>query len=272
MSFNLERLLYLREKDTPLDRLGDATHKLFDWIYTERLAEFTQIEGKENIPHPPFVAAYAPHTGIEIFAINTAFENTPIVWITKMEGYSSLPKILQTGHFIPIHRHEMDVRAIRSANKVLQSGGVIASALEGTRGDEKKVDRSTITLEQRLPLQPAQPGLVYLALKNKVPILPVTIWGPENEQLFPVPEVIVDELGKLGLAVAVLKATLAGKGSKPEVHIRISRPYEEHLRDPRFEERIDSNYLSEHAHNIMTTCIIPQLPPKWPLGYYEGWK
>ncbi|MFN3285815.1 MAG: lysophospholipid acyltransferase family protein [bacterium] len=64
----------------------------------------------------------------------------------------------------PVRRGEPDRQAIRTALQVLERGGVVGMFPEGTRNP-------------RGYLLPAEPGAAFLALKARVPILPVAILG-----------------------------------------------------------------------------------------------
>ncbi|MCL6499142.1 MAG: 1-acyl-sn-glycerol-3-phosphate acyltransferase [Firmicutes bacterium] len=64
----------------------------------------------------------------------------------------------------PVRRGEPDRQAIRTALQVLEQGGVVGMFPEGTRNP-------------RGYLLPAEPGAAFLALKARVPILPVAILG-----------------------------------------------------------------------------------------------
>jgi 1-acyl-sn-glycerol-3-phosphate acyltransferase len=68
---------------------------------------------------------------------------------------------------IPLHSGQADIIAIRKGLSVLENGEIIAIAPEGTRSHDGK-------------LQPAQPGVVLLALHSQAPLIPVAFYGAEK--------------------------------------------------------------------------------------------
>jgi 1-acyl-sn-glycerol-3-phosphate acyltransferase len=68
---------------------------------------------------------------------------------------------------IPVHRGEADLAAVKMALRVLQSGGVILLAPEGTRSPTKQ-------------LQAGKAGTILLALRSKATIVPVGVTGTEQ--------------------------------------------------------------------------------------------
>lgn len=77
------------------------------------------------------------------------------------------------GHFLRsvgaifVNRGEVDREALRSALRVLERGGILGMAPEGTRSKTRR-------------LQPARPGVAYLAHLSGAPIVPVAITGTER--------------------------------------------------------------------------------------------
>jgi len=68
---------------------------------------------------------------------------------------------------IPLKRTQVDREALEKGLEVIRAGSPLVVAPEGTR--------------RRHPgMQAAKPGLAFLALKAKVPIVPVGITGTEN--------------------------------------------------------------------------------------------
>jgi 1-acyl-sn-glycerol-3-phosphate acyltransferase len=66
-----------------------------------------------------------------------------------------------------IKRGEVDRDALRAITQVLKSGRAVGIAPEGTRSKTKA-------------LQPAKPGVAWLARSTGVPIIPVAVWGVED--------------------------------------------------------------------------------------------
>lgn len=68
---------------------------------------------------------------------------------------------------IPIRRGEPDMKAIRKALDVLEAGGIVVIAPEGTRSGHGRLQRG-------------RAGAVLLALRSGAPILPVVFYGGEE--------------------------------------------------------------------------------------------
>jgi 1-acyl-sn-glycerol-3-phosphate acyltransferase len=68
---------------------------------------------------------------------------------------------------IPLHRGEADMTAVRAGLDVLKKGWLLTVAPEGTRTGNGR-------------LRQGHPGIVIMALKSEVPILPVAYWGHEQ--------------------------------------------------------------------------------------------
>lgn len=89
---------------------------------------------------------------------------------------------------IPVRRGEADLEAVRRCLDVLKAGDMLAIAPEGTRSYHGRLLR-------------AQPGVVMIALRAGVPILPIAHWGGEN-----------------------FKANLK-KLKRTDFHVRVGRPF-----------------------------------------------
>ncbi len=70
-----------------------------------------------------------------------------------------------------IDRHNPDFRALREIQKRLKAGMIGAIAPEGTRSPTAQ-------------MQPGKPGAVYLAAKTGVPIIPMSIVGTEDKEVY----------------------------------------------------------------------------------------
>jgi 1-acyl-sn-glycerol-3-phosphate acyltransferase len=70
-----------------------------------------------------------------------------------------------------LDRHNPDFRALREVQKRLKAGGIAAIAPEGTRSPTAQ-------------LQPGKPGVAYLAAKTGVPIVPMSIVGTEDKEVY----------------------------------------------------------------------------------------
>jgi 1-acyl-sn-glycerol-3-phosphate acyltransferase len=90
--------------------------------------------------------------------------------LAKVEIWDNLITrlVAQSWGSIPIRRGEMDLNAIRRALQVIQRGGVLGLAPEGTRSHHGRLQRG-------------RPGVVLLALRAAdTLILPVAVYGQEQ--------------------------------------------------------------------------------------------
>lgn len=88
----------------------------------------------------------------------------PVHALTKTEMFHGPLGVFLTGAGqIPVHRSEVDPRAIRSALRVLRDGGVVGMFPEGTRGDGG-VERVEV-------------GAAYLAMVTGAPVIPLAFLG-----------------------------------------------------------------------------------------------
>jgi 1-acyl-sn-glycerol-3-phosphate acyltransferase len=121
-----------------------------------------------------------PTSGGVIIATNHLnYVDTPVLFVnpirpditalvtTKYENNLFMRWFAESAHAIWIDRDIADFSAIRKASKVLAEGWVLGIAPEGTRSKSGK-------------LQEGKPGTIMLALKTKVPIVPVGVSGTEH--------------------------------------------------------------------------------------------
>ena len=133
-------------------------------IGTTLLVKMDAIEGIQNIPQ----------NGAAILVINHIASVDPIIVLhavprniipmAKAEVYhlpviGLLPKIWGV---IPVHREEMDRRALQQALQVLRAGEILLIAPEGTRSPQ---------------MQRGKVGLAYLASRSGAPVIPVALDG-----------------------------------------------------------------------------------------------
>ncbi|MHB1293824.1 MAG: lysophospholipid acyltransferase family protein [Anaerolineae bacterium] len=127
------------------------------------------ITGRERVPAtgPVIVAVNHLHI-LDPAAVMPAVPRR-IVTMAKEEwaGASLAGLLLRMAGVVFVRRGEVDRQALRDSMAVLNSGGVLAVAPEGTRS-------------RNATLQPAKPGIAYLALRGDATILPVAFWGIEH--------------------------------------------------------------------------------------------
>ncbi len=139
--------------------------KAFQIIF--KLVAKIEVTGLENYPaegpfiiainhltiiDPMIALAVAPPTKVTVF-VAKKWESKPFVgWLVRgLDG-------------IFVHRGEVDRHALQASLKVLNEGGALGIAPEGTRSDTGALIK-------------AKPGVAYIAQKAHAPIIPVGISG-----------------------------------------------------------------------------------------------
>ena len=128
------------------------------------LVKMDAVTGLENVPQQGSALLMINHIAFvdPIMVLNVLPRN--VVPMAKIEVYD-LPFI---GIFprlwgvIPVHREELDRRAIQQALAVLRAGEILLIAPEGTRSPQ---------------LQTGKEGVAYLASRTASPIVPVAVEG-----------------------------------------------------------------------------------------------
>jgi len=142
--------------------------RILTWIWTD-----TQVSGLENLPERGPAIIVANHLGDADLVVGLSVTPTIVEIFAKSELYDlpMLGKLMDAYGVIWIHRGQPDRKAIRAALQALKIGRMVAVAPEGR-------ESLTGSLEQ------GTGGAAYLAVKADVPIVPVTMTGTENKQLF----------------------------------------------------------------------------------------
>lgn len=105
---------------------------------------------------------------LEVPLVFTHLQPRQVTGFAKAETWDNpfLGPLFDLWKAIPLRRGEVDIRAIRRALHVLEEGGILAIAPEGTRSGDGR-------------LRKAHPGVVTLALLSNAPILPMVYYGGE---------------------------------------------------------------------------------------------
>jgi len=105
----------------------------------------------KSLLDPPFLAYCMARAGRRPYflAKNELFRNPFLGWVMRSLGS------------VPLERYSADVGALKSALGLLESGQAIALFPEGTR--------------KRKPLERFLPGIGFLALKSRAPVIPVFV-------------------------------------------------------------------------------------------------
>jgi 1-acyl-sn-glycerol-3-phosphate acyltransferase len=135
-----------------------------------RLLTRCRVEGREHVPP----------SGALIYASNHLhYFDTPVIGVSLPrpfdshalagERYQRHPfwLILAPAGSIFINRGQVDRRALQQAMHVLEDGGCLAIAVEGTRSKSGALAEGKV-------------GAAYLATRAGVPIVPVAVYGTEQ--------------------------------------------------------------------------------------------
>lgn len=117
----------------------------------------------------PYIMAVNHINFMDIPVMYTHLVPRPINGFVKSEGFDQIAYgwLFKLWGGISVQRGEADMSAVRAGLSVLREGKILVIAPEGTRtGDGRLIQ--------------GQPGIVIMALKAGVPILPVVCYGHED--------------------------------------------------------------------------------------------
>jgi 1-acyl-sn-glycerol-3-phosphate acyltransferase len=168
----------IRSEITRLPRLT-AWRRAFRWMMLGlmrlivRLCARCSVSGLENLPQEGAALLVANHLGDADLVVGLAFAPKPITPISKVEMYDFpvIGKLMEAYGVIWVNRGQPDRRALRAALQGLSEGRMIVIAPEG---------RESVTGA----LEEGTRGAAYLALKSGAPIVPITVTGTENRNVY----------------------------------------------------------------------------------------
>ena len=128
-----------------------------------------RVRGKENIPSQGPVLIVANHLNLADPPLLGFSLGRKAIFMAKEELFRSRFSSYFIRNFgaFPVHRGKPDKKAIRQAERVLAEGLALVMFPEGARS-------------RNAQLQPAFSGSAVIALRNRVPIIPVGITGTEK--------------------------------------------------------------------------------------------
>jgi 1-acyl-sn-glycerol-3-phosphate acyltransferase len=128
-----------------------------------------EVKGRENVPKTGPLIVVSNHLNLADPPLLSASIPRKIIFMVKQELYSSHRGGLFVRSFeaFPARRGELDLRAVRQAIRISESGKVLGMFPEGTRSPNAQMG-------------PAEAGVSFIALHSKSPILPVGISGTEK--------------------------------------------------------------------------------------------
>ncbi|MFC2041812.1 lysophospholipid acyltransferase family protein [Chloroflexota bacterium] len=132
-----------------------------------------QVLGKENIPNQGPLLVISNHLNLADPPLVGVSLGRKAMFMAKEELFRSKFSSYFISSFgaFPVHRGQLDRKALRQAEKVLAEGLALIMFPEATRSKDAK-------------LQPPFPGAALVALRSGAPILPVGITGTERIKRF----------------------------------------------------------------------------------------
>lgn len=149
-------------------KLARAILAVVLWL-AMRLLLRLEVDGLERIPARGPVILIFNHITFLDPVILTGLLPRESAAMSKVENFSKpvVGLLLRIFGAFPVERGRVDRRALRRSLEVLERGGVLLIAPEGTRS--------------RVPgLQEGRDGIAYVALQSGVPVIPVGIAGAER--------------------------------------------------------------------------------------------
>ncbi|MFQ5341298.1 MAG: lysophospholipid acyltransferase family protein [Anaerolineae bacterium] len=131
------------------------------------LADY-KVSGQEHIPDAgPMIIAINHMSAVDLPAVMLAIPHQATAFAASKYQGGLRGLILRSVHVIFVRRGIPDRKALRQALEVLQSGGVLGLAPEGTRSPTKTLLR-------------AKPGTAFLAVRSGATVLPIGLTGTET--------------------------------------------------------------------------------------------
>jgi 1-acyl-sn-glycerol-3-phosphate acyltransferase len=126
-----------------------------------------RLEGEEHIPEAgPVILASNHRSNMDPVLLASAVRR-PMAFMAKAELFvGPLGWILRWIGQFPVRRGGIDREALRRTDAVLARGSMLGLFPEGTRGDGR--------------FSAVHPGLAYIVVRQRCPVLPVAIFGTER--------------------------------------------------------------------------------------------
>jgi len=128
-----------------------------------------QVKGRKNIPNQGPVLVVVNHLNLADSPLVAVSLGRKAIFMAKEELFRSRFSSYFVSSFgaFPVHRGQLDRKAMREAERVLAEGLALVMFPEARRSKNAQ-------------LQPAFPGSALIALRSGAPVLPVAITGTER--------------------------------------------------------------------------------------------
>jgi 1-acyl-sn-glycerol-3-phosphate acyltransferase len=139
------------------------------WTGTNLSCRIDAKDLKRVPPSGPLILAFNHINSLEVPLLMAQLSHRKVISLAKIETWDNkfMGWLFDLYKSIPIRRGEADLQAIHRCLDVLSQGNMLAVAPEGTRSYDGK-------------LLSGQPGIVLIALRAGVSILPIAHWGGES--------------------------------------------------------------------------------------------
>jgi 1-acyl-sn-glycerol-3-phosphate acyltransferase len=126
-----------------------------------------RVEGREHVPaEGPVILASNHRSNLDPVLLASAVKR-PVAFMAKAELFvGPLGWIMRWIGQFPVRRGGIDREALRRTDAVLARGSMLGLFPEGTRGDGR--------------FSAVHPGLAYIVVRQRCPVLPVAIFGTER--------------------------------------------------------------------------------------------
>jgi 1-acyl-sn-glycerol-3-phosphate acyltransferase len=175
----------------------------------------------KHVPEQGPLIIVANHINfIEVPLIYTHLQPRLVTGFAKAETWDNrfMAYLFDLWEAIPLRRGEPDLIAIKRAIEVLEDGQIIAVAPEGTRSGDGCLQRG-------------HPGVVFLALRSRAPILPLAYYGGEH----------------IGRNIRRLRRT--------DFHVKVGRPFTIDASGVRVTKKIRQKIADEIMYQV--SAILP---------------
>ncbi len=140
--------------------------KALAWILFHTVYPVT-LHNREHLAlNGPYILISNHLSGLDPICVAHAVDKEEIAFLAKkelMQG-SFAGRFLRAVHAIPVDRHNFDMAAMRACTQALREGRVLGIFPEGTRYKKGNMEE-------------LEAGVALLALRNKVPLVPLYIHG-----------------------------------------------------------------------------------------------